>query len=320
MKRTLLLFCLSIYFFSFVQGQGFSSQDPAYISNVKAGEAALNSEKYDSCLLYYKEAFKIKQTSCLSTLRGAACAYKAEDEVTLDNYLTTAFDLNWDEAKSFFMEYPEFKFLEGTSFEKMIESRWAKAAKASGINLALMEEFEEIKRTDQVYRAQMREVSDKYGWQSPQMDSLWKLQSHADSINTAKISEVIDNYGYPGKSLVGPGQASTAFLVIQHAPLEVQEKYYDIIIKAADEGEVSWRSVALLVDRVKMRNGQKQIYGSQVNQDHETGEYYFFEIENPHQIDSIRATVGLGALQQYADNWNFKWNPDEHVKRHSKKK
>ena len=52
--------------------QTFSSSDPAYIKNVQAGEAALNAEKYDSCLVYYEEAFKIKQTSVLSTLRAAA--------------------------------------------------------------------------------------------------------------------------------------------------------------------------------------------------------------------------------------------------------
>ena len=63
---------------------------------------------------------------------------------------------------------------------------------------------------------------------------------------------------------------------------------------------------------------KKQIYGSQVNQDQETGEYFFAEIENPYEIDSTRATVGLGPLQEYADNWNFKWDADAHVKRHSK--
>ena len=40
--------------------------------------------------------------------------------------------------------------------------------------------------------------------------------------------EIIDEVGYPGKSMVGD-QSGTAFLVIQHADLEVQEKYLDII-------------------------------------------------------------------------------------------
>jgi len=151
------------------------------------------------------------------------------------------------------------------------------------------------------------------------MDSLWTLQSAADSINTLRIIEIIDKDGYPGKSVVGPGLASTAFLVIQHADLEVQEKYLPIITEAADEGEVNWSSVALLVDRVNTRNDRPQIYGSQVSSDPETGESFFFEIAEPYKVDSIRGTVGLGPLSDYAKFFEFEWDADKHVERHSKK-
>lgn len=318
MKLTFLA-CSILLYSVCNNAQSFSSQDPTYIESVNAGEYALNEGKYDSCLVHYALAFEIKQISPLSTLRGAACAFMVEDEVILDKYLDKAFELNWDETKAFINDYPEFKFLKNTSFEKMINARWAEAAKASGLNLALVEEFAEIRMTDQLYRKQMRVTSDKFGSQSPQMESLWNRQNRADRINIRKIVVAIDQYGYPGKSLVGPRQASTAFLVIQHAELEVQEKYLKTITDAADAGEVEWSSVALLVDRVKMRSGEKQIYGSQINQDPETEEYFFAEIENPYKIDSIRATVGLGSLQEYANNWSFKWDPDAHVKRHANK-
>ena len=147
-------------------------------------------------------------------------------------------------------------------------------------------------------------------------DRLWALQNPVDSANTVRICAIIDSCGYPGKSIVGPGEASTAFLVIQHADLEVQEKYLDIITAAADSGEVRWSSVALLVDRVHMRNGRPQLYGSQVNTDQETGEYFFSEIAEPHKVDSLRATIGMPPLQSYADNWEFKWDPEKHIARH----
>lgn len=58
----------------------FSSTDPAYKENVEAGEAALGEEKYQECLDFYATAFKIKQTSLLSTLRAAKRkALKKED-------------------------------------------------------------------------------------------------------------------------------------------------------------------------------------------------------------------------------------------------
>jgi len=318
MKNLTLLFLFTLLTIHLQAQQTFSSNNPDYITNVKAGEAALNAEKYDSCLVYYKEAFKIKQTSVLSTLRGAACAYSANNKTTLENYLNIAFDLNWDQSKSIFDQYPEFKYLDETPFEDMIKERWEACAKEAGINLELMTELKEISRTDQLQRGEMRHVSDTYGWKSPQMDSLWALQSHADSLNQIRIEEIINEYGYPGKSLVGPSAASTAFMVIQHSNQEMQEKYLPLLKEQADKGEVRWSSIALMIDRVLLGKGEKQIYGSQVHTDQKTGEQYFGEIENPHKIDSIRNTVGLGTIQGYGDNWNIKWDPDKHIARHKK--
>ena len=234
----------------------------------------------------------------------------------LNTYLDKAFELSWSGAKNVFQNYDEFKFLDDTAFEVMIGQRYTKAATAAGVNLELMAELETILQTDQEQRGQMRAISDKYGWKSPKMDSLWRLQNYSDSVNTLRIEEIIAEYGYPGKSLVGEAQASTAFLVIQHADLAIQEKYLPIITKAANDGEVRWSSVALLVDRVNMRKGEKQIYGSQINSDPETGKYFFAPIANPHKIDSVRATVGLGPIQSYADHWNFTWNAEEHIQFH----
>ena len=297
----------------------FSSKAPGYKTNVQAGEKALNAGNYDTCLQYYKRAFQIQQTSYLSTLRAAACAYKIEDTETLEHYLGIAFELSWDGTRHIFDTYPEFTFLQETPFEEMIEKRYKAAAEASGYNLALMEELQEIGRTDQLYRMHMGSVSEEYGWQSPQMDSLWTLQNHEDSLNQLRIVEIFKEYGYPGRSLVGPGMASTAFMVIQHAPQELQEEYMPIITAAADAEEVSWRSVALLIDRVRLGQGKKQIYGSQLYTDFETGKTLFSPMENPHQIDSIRATVGLGPIQEYADRWNLKWDPEEHLKQQAGK-
>ncbi len=307
--RSILLCALGIIFSNLIHAQQFSSDNPEYKPLVMSGESALNNMKYDSCMIYYKQAFEIKQTSYLSTLRNAACAFSAGNKAYMDEQLKIAFDLSWGGSKNIFNNYPEFEYLKNTEFDELIDQMYVEYGEKSGVNLALMEEFEVIRYEDQRYRREMRGVEEKYGWESPQMDSLWVLQNAADSINTIRICELIEEMGYPGKSIVGDGQASTAFLVIQHADLEIQEKYLSIITEAADKGEVSWRSVALLVDRVNMRNGRPQIYGSQVSRHPVTNEYYFSEIENPMKIDSIRATVGLGPLQEYANNWDFTWDP-----------
>lgn len=316
------LFVLAIAFLTCnsLFSQNFSSTDPSYIKNVKLGEMALNAEKFDSCLIYYTQAFAIKQTSVLSTLRMAACAFSNDNQKEYQKQLKTAFDLNWGDTRNLFGGYPEFQYLQGSRFADDIESKYAQYAKDSGMDIDLMKEFDAILESDQAQRQEMRGVSEKHGWQSPQMDSLWKIQNYSDSVNTIRISQLIDQMGYPGKSTVGPGHQSTAFLVIQHADQKTQEKYLPIIKKAADEGEVRWASVALLIDRVRQGQGKKQIYGSQVNRDSETNEYFFGPIEEPYKVDSLRASVGLGLLSDYAANWDFTYDPTKHVARHNKEK
>jgi len=292
----------------------------AYKSKVELGEAALKSMKYDSCITYYKSAFTIKQTSYLSTMRAAACGFSAGDHEFMEDQLDIAFNLSWDGAKSIYDNYEEFDYLRENDFNEVINQYYKHAIDTSGVDLALMKEFENIMYEDQRYRKDMRATSKEFGNNSSQMDSLWVLQNNADSLNTIRIIEVIDSIGYPGKSVVGPSMASTAFFVIQHANLEVQEKYLDLITNAADEGEVKWRSVALLVDRVRLGQDKTQIYGSQVYTDQETGELFFGKIEQPFKVDSIRQTVGLGPLNEYANFFEFEWNPEKHVKRHSEAK
>lgn len=295
--------------------QTFSSQNPAYIDAVTAGEAALKEQSYDDCLEFYAAAFKIKTTSYLSTLRAAACAHSAGEVGLRDKYLDHAFSLDAVGTSDVFKYYEEFAYLYESPFAQEMENRFLLAF--PDFDKVLAEKLAEVRRTDQEQRLLMREYSDKYGWKSPQMDSLWSIQSYADSVNTVYITELIDEMGYPGKSIVGD-QASTAFLVIQHAELEIQEKYLPVLRAAAEGGELRWSSLALLIDRVEMRNDRPQIYGSQVSSNPETGEYFFAPIQDPHNIDSIRQTVGLGPIQEYADNWNFTFDPEKHLARRKK--
>ena len=66
-----------------------------YKGLVENGLTSLEGEKYDSCITYFKSAFTIKQTSYLSTMRAAACAYSAGDQAYFNQELNKAFSLNW---------------------------------------------------------------------------------------------------------------------------------------------------------------------------------------------------------------------------------
>jgi broad specificity phosphatase PhoE len=71
-------------------------------------------------------------------------------------------------------------------------------------------------------------------------------------------------------------------------------------------------SLALLEDRVASRTGKRQIYGSQVGRNQETGEFYVSPIKYPENIDKRPAEVGLGTIQDYINNLNITWDELKH--------
>jgi len=51
-------------------------------------------------------------------------------------------------------------------------------------------------------------------------------------------------------------------LVIQHASLRTQKKYYPLILEAEKNRKILSSNVAILEDRIAIREGRQQTYGS----------------------------------------------------------
>jgi len=178
----------------------------------------------------------------------------------------------------------------------------------------LAKELDSIMVVDQKYRAQMQGVQQEYGWNSPEMTELWKKQSEIDESNLKRILEIIDLVdGYPGKSLVGNSSSKVTFYVLQHSPDSIQEKYYDLIIKAAEENELDKRLAAMYQDRYLMHRGEPQIFGTQIRSEYETdsltGERtertFVWQIADTTNIDSVRMWNGLGPLEDYLNGFGI---------------
>lgn len=89
------------------------------------------------------------------------------------------------------------------------------------------------------------------------------------------------------------------FLVIQHADLATQENYFPLLQESVDKGESSQSDAAMLQDRILMRQGKKQIYGSQVVFN-KTGGQEFYPIEDEKNVNLRRAKVGMQPIEEYA--------------------
>ncbi len=85
--------------------------------------------------------------------------------------------------------------------------------------------------------------------------------------------------------------------------------------EAVQKGNASPSNFAYLVDRVALRQGKKQSYGSQLARDQFTGEYYILPLLDPDNVDKRRTEVGLEKLQDYVSHMGMTWNVEEYKKK-----
>jgi hypothetical protein len=175
-----------------------------------------------------------------------------------------------------------------------------------------------IDNDDQKYRIQVQELGEKFGLFSKEVDSVWALLNKTDSINQVKVKAILDKYGWLGISKIGNQCSSTLYRVIQHSDLNTQEKYLPLIREAVKNKEAKPRDLATIEDRVALRQGKKQIYGTQVGQDKKSLKYHLSPLEDPDNVDKRRAEVGLEplsiVLESYFETWHLKWDVEQYKK------
>ncbi|MNY29516.1 hypothetical protein D3C86_1635620 [compost metagenome] len=138
--------------------------------------------------------------------------------------------------------------------------------------------------------------------------------NYKDSLNLFKVTKILDTKGWVGKDVVGEEANKTLFLVIQHADLQTQQKYLPMMQEAVNKGNANGANLALLEDRVALRQGKKQIYGSQIGRDKETNKYYVSILEDPDNVDKRRAEIGLQPMADYVSKWQIKWDVEQYKK------
>jgi hypothetical protein len=168
----------------------------------------------------------------------------------------------------------------------------------------LKQQLLKIGTLDQQERAKMDETVKANGFNSKEMKELFAKQRILDQQNLAQIIDIFEQYGFPGKTMVGKKAANAAFMVIQHSPLESQKQYIELIRAAVLKKEFSARSFALLEDRVLMGEGKPQIYGSQL-QSGEDGKLKLWKITDEANVDFRRAAVGLEPLADYLKHFGM---------------
>jgi len=315
MKKLTVLTVLSLFVINFTFGQGMEK----YSELIKTAWSLYESEDYLKSGEKYSEAFvALDGKGMVNDRYNAACSwalanepdsafvqlFKIAENGNFTNYdhITTDTDLNtlhdderWDKVTG------------------IVKSNKEKAE--ANLDKPLVAILDTIYQEDQKYRQQIKGIEEKYGWESDEMKAHWKIINEKDSVNLIKVKKILDERGWLGPDIIGKQGNSTLFLVIQHADIETQEEYLPMMREAVKNGNANPSSLALLEDRVALRKGEKQIYGSQISRDPETGEHYVLPLIDPDNVDQRRAEVGLGPIQDYISHWGMTWDVEEYKKK-----
>ena len=113
------------------------------------------------------------------------------------------------------------------------------------------------------------------------------------------MHEIVDEVGWPTKSAVGTDGTQAAWLLLQHADLDVafQRRCLKLMEAERERGEVFTQNLAYLTDRVRVNEGKKQEYGTQFYV--VDGKQQPRPIRDAKNVDMRREKMGLSTLEEY---------------------
>jgi len=165
---------------------------------------------------------------------------------------------------------------------------------------ALKRELEQMGAEDQTLRLLLPTVTERFGRGSDEHTFIWSLIHRQDTICEKRLTQILDQYGWLGKSRVGAKANQSIWLIIQHAELETQEKYLPLLRASVENGESEGWHLAYLEDRVLMRNGKNQLYGTQSKWDDSAQKNRIHTIDDVKNVNKRRKKLGLDPVEDYA--------------------
>lgn len=120
-----------------------------------------------------------------------------------------------------------------------------------------------------------------------------------DSANTAWLKAHVARWGWPTVAQVGREAVSAAFLIVQHAVHDTafMRAMLPHIKHSVQRGDLDGQALALLTDRLQVKAGHAQTYGTQASL--RDGHWALDPIADSAHVDERRKAIGLPPLAEY---------------------
>ena len=275
-------------------------------SLVARGSAAYDAKDYAAAATHYLAAIE-KGAAGATTPYNLACCFALTDRPDdAFRYLNLAIERGWRDADHIESD-ADFNSLHADPRWKESVASCHAATERYFKSLPQPELARELLRRQALDQKYRRLLAEAFARLKPGETSLKHedapeaaAMGNVDAENTEFMKGVIAKHGWPGKSLVGVEAAGAAWLLVQHADHdpEFQTKALEHIKTAFKTGDATGQQLAYLTDRVLLKQGKKQLYGTQfVGMGPDTKPA---PIEDEANVDQRRKEVGLPPLADYA--------------------
>jgi len=283
---------------------------------IQKGDKLYDEEQYRESAEAYDQAFKLESGSA-TEYYNAACSWALTgDTIQSIKYLHLSADKGWNNLNHIKSDSDLSGLHSVKEWQEILQKVEANLEEyEKDFDKPLKSKLENIYVKDQMLRQLYQDAEEKFGRDSDEMNYFWQLVSEQDRENEKEVIAILEERGWVGRSLVGGKANMTLWLVIQHAPLETQEKYLPMLRESVMKGESQGSHLALLEDRIQMRNGEPQTYGSQITTDPETGEQIVYEVKDPEYVNQRRSEVGLGPIEDYVRRFGLEWKVEQKEKK-----
>lgn len=119
-----------------------------------------------------------------------------------------------------------------------------------------------------------------------------------DSMLSLRLREIVERHGWPDAERLGQDAVRAAFLIVQHTPFDdFRQAMLPHVERDVRAGVLDGQDYAMMVDRVRLRSGRPQFYGSQYSV--AEGVLVRDPVEDPDGLDARRTELGLMPMAEY---------------------
>ena len=167
------------------------------------------------------------------------------------------------------------------------------ASFGQGINSAVRDELLAMEKVDQ--EARMKCI---HGPAGEQIKCFAAISKTIDEPHTKRLEEIFDQIGFPNVAKVGKDGMGAFMILLQHTPTDtLRVKCLKPITAAFKRRELSPLDYANFVDRLRLHQGKKQLYGSGF--EFKDGKMVLSPTADLKNLEKRRAKIGLPPFEEH---------------------